>query len=212
METRTLSAKDFKKEINFIPIERMVETRGQSLEQKEKYAEQTLFERKLKTDEHKLNILDEIEDMRHKKMVEKIDRMRLEKGRQEALRNHPFVNNLKVYAVRSTIVLAILATAFVLKKQMDYVNSPVVVVTDDMLANVGLKETDNGRPVDTKKFDRNNIEETYQYILDNNIESEDIKEEIRNSCVSDDEYEFAIEKINEMYPELELSIEKSKGL
>ncbi|MDD3452820.1 MAG: hypothetical protein PHN42_00890 [Bacilli bacterium] len=83
------------------------------------------------------------------------------------------------------------------------VTAPAYIVSNDVLANVNLLESDNGKKLDPTQFESNETNLLYRYIKENNISSDKIYKTVSELCQKNDiAYDYALVKLYNKYPEL----------
>lgn len=112
----------------------------------------------------------------------------------------------------TALTILVLAGSFALKKQIDYTNKPINIVTHDILANEGLLETDNGKTIESKQFSKDEELELYNYIINNNLTNEQVLDNIEKRCKKENiDYNIALNQMKTDYPGLfEIKIEVAK--
>lgn len=111
------------------------------------------------------------------------------------------MQKIKKMAVYSGAFVVLASSIVLAKKQINYLNQPVQIVTNDILSNEGFLLTDDGRTVDAKKFDRDEKEDMYAYVKKHNIKADDIREQITKQMEKDGlDSELILEQLKDKYP------------
>lgn len=152
------------------------------------------------------DILDEVYNKRREQNRIKIAQMKKVKRRQLIFREYA----TKAAIYMSSLIIGVSSIVLV-KKVSDEISQPVNIVATDMMANSKLLEVD-GKYIDAKEFDVADTDKLYKYIIENNIEKDEIYSAIAERCKLEFiDYEFAITRLNERYPEIfEEALEKNK--
>lgn len=134
-----------------------------------------------------------LEENKHNERDKHIAKMKKAKERQILGRK------IVLYAASVSILAGGIG---LVKHQINEVNKPINIVTYDVMANTKLLEND-GKTADPTIFDSRDTDKLYNYIEESNISNEDLYENIAKYCKREMiDYNFAITKINERYPEL----------
>ena len=123
------------------------------------------------------------------------DRVRREKRQKQIM-----IQNFKRY---TALTILLLAGTFALKKNIDYQNKPINIITHDILANEGLLTTDNGKEEDAKKFGPTEKNELYNYIIDSGLTNKQVIDNIEKYCEKEGiVFDYALDEMRQSYPGL----------
>lgn len=110
-------------------------------------------------------------------------------------------NKIKNVVFYSGVAVLLAASTIALKKQIDYLNQPIQIVTNDIMSNEGFIETDDGRTADPKKFDKSEKDEMYEYARKHGITADEVREQIKKKLATDDQSaELILEQLKDAYP------------
>ena len=103
----------------------------------------------------------------------------------------------------TALTILVLAGSFALKKEINYQQAPINIVTHDILANEGLLKTDNGKTIDPKQFSKDEEFELYNYIIKNNLTNEQVLDSIQKHCEKNGfSYDYVLTQMEIEYPGL----------
>ena len=113
------------------------------------------------------------------------------------------LNKLRKIKIYVGVTLMITASTIALKKQSDYLNKPIQIVTHDIMANEGYLLTENGKKADPKKFSLEDEDKLYKYLKNKNISAKEVRDSINAYAKSKGFSEsLVLSKVKEDYPEL----------
>ena len=97
---------------------------------------------------------------------------------QELDKRYNRAQRIKKIAIYSSAVIVLASSIVLLKKQVNKLNQPTNIIVNDILANEGMLETDDGRKVDPKKFGIDDKDALYKYAKEHDVDPEVLREKM----------------------------------
>ncbi len=112
-------------------------------------------------------------------------------------------SKIKKIAIYGSTFVVLASSVVLIKKQINYLNKPTTIVVNDILANEGLLETDNGKKVDPRKFDSEHLDEMYKYCREHNLDPATLRAQLIHEYIKDHKdvnEDMLMEQLASKYP------------